>query len=54
MDFPVFPDPEGNVELVDERVVMSLEYWERVFEYKVRVDECKRVWQDFCEVERGH
>lgn len=46
MDFPVFPDPTGNVSYNEETdsVSMSLDYYERIYEYKLRVDEAESVY----------
>ena len=46
LSFPDYPDPEGNVELddADGTVTMSLEYYTLIYEFKVKVDETKAVY----------
>lgn len=47
VSFPTFPDPAGLVELdeAEETVTMPLEYYARIYEYKVRVDEAQAVYE---------
>lgn len=48
LDFPLFPVPPVGDVLFDEdsaRVNMSLDYFERIYEYKVRVDETQAVYE---------
>lgn len=46
VDWPVFPDPAGIVvyDDVTDMVSMPLEFYERIYEYKLRVDEAERVY----------
>jgi len=43
LDWPDFPDPTGEVELVDGVVTMSLDYWLEVAAYVVKVDRVRAV-----------
>lgn len=45
--FPAFPDPTGYVELDEETetVRMPLDYYARIYEYKIRVDEAEAVYE---------
>lgn len=48
LDFPLFPAPPVGDVLFDEgsgRVNMSLDYFERIYEYKVRVEETQAVYE---------
>ncbi len=47
LSFPAFPDPDGWVSLDAEKetVTMPLEYYARIYEYKVRVDETRAVYE---------
>ncbi len=47
LSFPAFPDPDGRVSLDAEKetVTMPLEYYARIYEYKVRVDEARAVYE---------
>ncbi len=46
LSFPIFPDPTGWVELDEETatVRMPLDYYARIYEYKVRVEEQEAVY----------
>lgn len=46
LDFPSFPSAEGNVSYDDKtgNVVMSLDYYMRIYEFKVQVDAMKTIY----------
>lgn len=46
INFPVFPNPAGNVTLhPDGTVSMPLEYWLKIAEYKLEVDTAESLYQ---------
>lgn len=52
--FPDFPSPQvGDVVYDDEtgQVIMTLDYLGRIYEYKVRVDEARAVWESIKAIE---
>lgn len=55
ISFPAFPDPAGWASLDEETetVSMPLEYYARIFEYKVRVDEARTVYERIWEMYEG-
>lgn len=56
IDFPQFPIPNEKTVVFDEesgKVIMALDYFERIYEYKVRVDEAHSVYERIREAVNG-
>lgn len=57
LDFPLFPVPPVGAVLFDEesgRVDMSLDFFERIYEYKVRVEETQAVYENIYSIQQRH
>lgn len=38
LEWPIFPDPTGHVEVIDSGLLVDFDYWVRIADYVVDVD----------------
>lgn len=45
IEFPNVPDPEGEVEVIEDYVKVTIDYWIRLAEYMVDVDAVRQKYE---------